>query len=196
MQAVIRRAGRTDERVLAVDMDEFWVFGYGSLMWNPGFAFEEKRQALISGYRRALCVRSWVHRGSPEAPGLVLGLDRGGSCRGMAFRVSPSGREDVIAYLRERELVTHVYMERTVAIRFADGRRAPALTYVADRKHRQYAGALSAHQAAGIVATSFGQSGPNTDYVFNTLAHLKEMGIRDHWLEDVAALVAASKNQA
>lgn len=181
---------------MAVDMDEFWVFGYGSLMWNPGFPFEEKRQARISGYRRALCVRSWVHRGSPDAPGLVLGLDRGGSCRGMAFRVAPAAREDVIAYLRQRELVTHVYRERTVGIRFSDGRRVPALTYIADRKHRQYAGTLSAHQAAGIVATSFGQSGANTDYVFNTLAHLKEMGIRDHWLEDVGALVAAGQTQA
>lgn len=193
---MIRQPGRKDERVLAVDMDEFWVFGYGSLMWNPGFPFEEKRPARVSGYRRALCVRSWVHRGSPDAPGLVLGLDRGGSCRGTAFRVAPADRQGVVAYLRERELVTRVYVERTVAVRFADGRRVPALTYVADRKHRQYAGALSAEQAAGIVATSFGQSGPNTDYVFNTLAHLKEMGIRDHWLENVGALVAASRNQA
>jgi glutathione-specific gamma-glutamylcyclotransferase len=170
---------------LALDMDEFWVFGYGSLMWNPGFAFIEKSPALIFGYRRALCVRSWVHRGTKQSPGLVLGLDRGGSCRGMAFRAASIDQVEVVAYLRERELVTNVYLEREAPVRLACGRRVKAIAYVVDRAHQQYAGALDAIEAARIVHHAKGRSGPNDAYVFNTLAHLREMGIRDHWLEEV-----------
>ncbi|OAP46567.1 gamma-glutamyl cyclotransferase [Sinorhizobium saheli] len=172
-------------------MDEFWVFGYGSLMWNPGFRFEEKRTARAFGYRRSLCVHSWVHRGTEHRPGLVLGLDYGGSCIGTAFRVASSEKADVIDYLRERELVTRVYKERTMPVQLADGRRVPALAYVTDRSHAQYAGALTAAQAAATVAGAVGKSGPNREYVLNTLAHLKEMGIRDHWLEEVAAMLEA-----
>ncbi len=174
---------------MAVDMDDFWVFGYGSLMWNPGFEFQEKIPARAFGYRRSLCVHSWVHRGTQEKPGLVLGLDHGGSCRGMAFRVDRSLKDEVVAYLRERELVTHVYKERTMPVLLGDGRRALALTYVIDRAHVQYAGALSAETAAAIVADAVGKSGANPDYVLNTLSHLKGMGIRDHWLEEVASLL-------
>jgi len=170
-------------------MDEFWVFGYGSLMWNPGFEFAERSQALIYGYRRSLCVRSWVHRGTEQNPGLVLGLDRGGSCRGMAFSVAPESWDEVIEYLRERELVTNVYLERRVPLVLADGRAVKAVTYVVDRSHRQYAGALDALDAARVVDQAEGRSGPNDAYVFNTLAHLKEMGIRDHWLEQVVGEV-------
>ncbi|MBW6423842.1 gamma-glutamylcyclotransferase [Rhizobium sp. XQZ8] len=173
------------------DMDEFWVFGYGSLMWNPGFAFEEKMPARAFGFRRSLCVWSHVHRGTPDHPGLVLGLDRGGSCRGVAFRVSLEKREDVLDYLRRRELVTSVYLERILPVSLSDGRQARAVGYVVDRGHMQYAGALAVERAAEVVRSSVGQSGPNDAYVFNTLAHLKEMGIRDLWLEGVGAAVAA-----
>lgn len=166
-------------------MDEFWVFGYGSLMWNPGFEFVERSQALIYGYRRSLCVRSFVHRGSRENPGLVLGLDRGGACRGMAFRVVPDKWDEIIDYLRARELVTNVYLERHLPLQLSDGRSARAVAYVVDRAHEQYAGALDALTAARVVDVSVGQSGPNDAYVFNTLSHLKEMGIRDRWLEQV-----------
>ncbi len=172
---------------MAADMDEFWVFGYGSLMWNPGFPFEEKLTARAFGYRRSLCVHSWVHRGTERRPGLVLGLDYGGSCIGAAFRIAPSERAGVVDYLRERELVTHVYKERTMPVQFMDGRRVPALAYVVDRAHPQYAGARTAAEAAATVAGAVGKSGPNSEYVLNTLAHLQEMGIRDHWLEEVAA---------
>ncbi|ABR61377.1 gamma-glutamylcyclotransferase [Sinorhizobium medicae] len=178
---------------MAVDMDEFWVFGYGSLMWNPGFRFEEKLTARAFGYRRSLCVRSWVHRGTELRPGLVLGLDYGGSCVGTAFRVESAQKTGVIDYLRERELVTHVYKERTMPVLLSDGRRVPALTYVIDRSHAQYAGALRAEEAAAAVAVAIGKSGPNSEYVLNTLQHLREMGIRDHWLEEVAARLAASE---
>ncbi|MBB4065127.1 gamma-glutamylcyclotransferase [Gellertiella hungarica] len=164
---------------------DFWVFGYGSLMWNPGFEYVESAHARIHGYRRSLCVRSWVHRGTQERPGLVLGLDRGGSCLGMAFRTLPEHEDAVVDYLRRRELVTHVYLERRLPIRLTDGRQVMALTYVIDRTHVQYAGGLDAEHAAQVVATASGQSGPNDAYVFNTLQHLQEMGIRDHWLEEV-----------
>lgn len=170
-------------------MDEFWVFGYGSLMWNPGFGYVEKAEALLFGYRRSLCIYSWVHRGTEASPGLVLGLDRGGSCRGMAFRVAPAAWNEALAYLRERELVTNVYLERTMPIRLVDGRRVIAVTYVADRDHSQYAGTLDPVGAARIVESAEGHSGPNDAYVFNTLAHLREMRIRDHWLEQVAVEV-------
>ncbi|MGK6313189.1 gamma-glutamylcyclotransferase [Neorhizobium sp. DT-125] len=175
---------------MAWDMDEFWVFGYGSLMWNPGFAFEERRPARAFGFRRSLCVWSYVHRGTPEHPGLVLGLDRGGSCRGVAFRVNGEGREDVLDYLRRRELVTNVYKEKILPVSLGGGRQVKAVGYIVDRQHVQYAGALDVEEAARIVRASVGQSGPNDAYVFNTLSHLKEMGIRDHWLEGVGAAVS------
>lgn len=171
-------------------MDEFWVFGYGSLMWNPGFEYRERRLAVLRGYRRALCIHSWVHRGTREASGLVLGLDRGGACKGAAFRVDPEKRDDVVAYLRERELVTNVYLERLLPIRIEDGRRATAITYVADRDHVQYAAGLTVEAAAEIVATAEGKSGRNADYVSNTVAHMRELGIRDHWMEAVAERMA------
>lgn len=176
-------------------MDEFWVFGYGSLMWNPGFAFDARTQARAFGYRRALCVRSFVHRGTPDRPGLVLGLDRGGSCRGVAFRVPPPDREAVLDYLRKRELVTHVYLERHLPVALEDGRQVKALGYVVDRAHPQYAGALDVEEAAHIVHVSTGQSGPNHTYVANTVAHMQEMGIRDAWLEGVARTVASLQGQ-
>lgn len=171
-------------------MDDFWVFGYGSLMWNPGFAFEERQQARLHGYRRALCIRSNVYRGTDEKPGLVLGLERGGSCLGVAFRVKGKEYDPVMAYLRERELVTNVYKERVVNIAMVDGRRGSAVTYVADPAHDQYIGGLAVAEAAAIVATAVGRSGPNTDYVFNTIQHLQDMGIRDTALETIAASVS------
>lgn len=176
------------------DMDEFWVFGYGSLMWNPGFSYEERMQGRMIGYRRSLCVRSWHHRGTQDRPGLVLGLDRGGSCRGVAFRVAPENREETVEYLRERELVTHVYLERSLPVRLDDGRRVQALTYVVDRSHHQYGGAVSVEEAAMIVNQAAGVSGPNPVYVANTVAHLRDMGIRDQWLEQVVAEIERLEN--
>lgn len=181
---------------MTADMDEFWVFGYGSLMWNPGFDYEAREIVTAQGFHRALCIHSWVHRGTRENPGLVLGLDRGGSCKGAGFRVALDKRDDVTAYLRERELVTNVYLERRLKIRFRDGRTATALTYIADRNHPQYAAGLTVDDAAGIVARSEGKSGHNADYVANTVAHMKELGIRDHWMEAVAEKMAALRQAA
>lgn len=169
-----------------VDMGDFWVFGYGSLIWRPGFAHIETQRAHLHGFRRSLCVQSYVHRGTKERPGLVLGLDRGGSCVGLAFRVPGDLREEVVTYLRERELVTNVYVERTHVVRLAAGGKVEALCYIVDRAHEQYAGNLHEADAARIVAGAVGQSGPNEEYVLNTLQHLEALGIRDHWLEGVA----------
>ena len=171
--------------------DDFWVFGYGSLMWRPGFPHLRAERAALSGYRRSLCVRSFVHRGTPERPGLVLGLDRGGSCVGVAFKVEGGLRTEVLGYLRDRELVTNVYLERSVTIRLSDGRRVAATAFVVDRAHVQYAGSLTCEAAAGIVVGAVGRSGPNEDYLLGTLAHMRTLRIRDAWLEKVAELVAA-----
>lgn len=176
-------------------MGDFWVFGYGSLIWRPGFEFVEEAPALLHGYRRALCIRSWVHRGTREVPGLVMGLDRGGSCRGMARRVEAAHREAVIAYLRERELVTNVYLERWVPIRLDNGRRERALTYVVDRGHEQYAGALPPGEVAQIVSGASGKSGANIDYVLNTVAALQKLSIHDHRLEAVSRELAKWKDE-
>ena len=171
-------------------MGDFWVFGYGSLIWRPGFAHVETRRARLHGYRRSLCVYSFVHRGTRQRPGLVLGLDHGGSCVGLAFRVPGELRDEVIAYLRERELVTSVYLERTLKVRLDGGGMVEAVAYIVDRKHEQYAGALDAAHAAAVVRGAVGQSGGNEDYVLSTLKHLEALGIRDHWLEDVARGIA------
>lgn len=170
-------------------MDDFWVFGYGSLMWNPGFTFEERQTARLHGYRRALCIRSNVYRGTVDKPGLVLGLERGGSCHGVAFRVSSKNHDEVMAYLRARELVTNVYKEKLVPLNLEDGRRLTAVTYVADPGHEQYVCGISALEAAHIIASAAGSSGPNQDYVVNTIAHLKALDIRDQLLEEIAGEV-------
>ncbi|MET2831788.1 gamma-glutamylcyclotransferase [Mesorhizobium shangrilense] len=167
-------------------MGDFWVFGYGSLIWRPGFAHVETQRARLHGYRRSLCVYSFVHRGTRERPGLVLGLDRGGSCVGLAFRVPGDLRDEVIAYLRDRELVTSVYLERTLKVRLDNGAMVEAVAYIVDRDHEQYAGGLDAAHAASVVRGAVGQSGNNEDYVLSTLKHLEALGIRDHWLEEVA----------
>lgn len=171
-------------------MGDFWVFGYGSLMWRPGFAHTETHRARLHGYRRALCVHSHVHRGTAERPGLVLGLDRGGSCIGMAFRVPDTLRDEVTEYLRERELVTNVYHERRLPVRLENGPVVEALTYVVDRAHPQYAGRLDAEHAALAVNGAVGVSGPNEEYVLNTVQHLGALGIRDQWLENVAKRIS------
>ncbi|MEI8719266.1 gamma-glutamylcyclotransferase [Mesorhizobium sp. ISC11] len=171
-------------------MGDFWVFGYGSLIWRPGFAHVETQRARLHGYRRSLCVYSFVHRGTRERPGLVLGLDRGGSCVGLAFRVPGDLRDEVMAYLRERELVTNVYLERLLKVRLDGGGTVDAVVYIVDRQHEQYAGALDAADAAVVVRGAVGQSGNNEDYVLSTLEHLEALGIRDHWLEEVARQVA------
>ena len=174
-------------------MTDFWVFGYGSLVWRPGFLFQEQRLARLHGAHRALCVYSWVHRGTPERPGLVLGLDRGGTCRGLAFRVAAGDRQAVLDYLRAREQVTAVYLEREREVRFADGSATRALCYLVDRSHPQYAGKLGEDAQFDIVAGAEGRSGANRDYVLNTATHLAELGMADARLTRLAERLAADR---
>jgi cation transport protein ChaC len=155
-------------------------------MWRPGFAFEEAAPALLKGAHRALCVYSWVHRGTRDRPGLVLGLDRGGSCRGVAYRVDGARREQVIAYLREREQVTGVYQEAWRSIRLDRPQPVRALTYVVDRRHVQYAGTLTPAVVLAHIRAGPGQSGDNREYVLNTAGHLRDLGVRDNTLDWLA----------
>ena len=178
-------------------MTELWVFGYGSLMWRPGFPFEERVPARIYGAHRSLCVLSHTHRGTKSRPGLVLGLDHGGSCRGVAFRIADKNGESVIAYLRRRELDSDVYVEawRPMRLDTAAGRQVDALLYVVDRTHPQYAGNLPKSEALEIVRGAKGHSGPNRDYVINTANHLRQQGICDPMLDWIAKrLIRAEPN--
>lgn len=167
-----------DDPVAELPAGDLWVFGYGSLMWNPGFPHGQARLARIHGYHRSLCVWSWVHRGTRERPGLVLGLDRGGSCLGIAHRVAAAHRDETVRYLYARELVTHVYIPVIRPIRIPELGTVAALTFVVDRDHDQYAGKLSATEAAWTVRHARGASGANPEYFANTMAHLEELGIR------------------
>jgi cation transport protein ChaC len=166
------------------------VFGYGSLMWRPGFEYVEKVPARLIGEHRALCVYSFDHRGTPEKPGLVLGLDRGGACRGIAFRVAPDLRDATIDYLRAREQTTHVYREvkRSVWLNGSQ-QRVSALTYVADRSHVQYAGRLPLDEQLRIVRQGHGRSGNNRDYVLATVKAIEAEGFRDEQLHRLAMML-------
>jgi len=170
---------------------DLWVFGYGSLMWRPGFPFIEQVAARLIGEHRALCVYSFVHRGTPEKPGLVLGLDRGGACRGVAFRVAEKHRGETVAYLRAREQVTSVYREvmRSVWLENEPRQRVSALAYVVDRGHVQYAGRLSLPEQLRHVQQGHGQSGPNREYVIATVKAIEAEGFRDSQLHQLATML-------
>ncbi len=167
-----------------------WVFGYGSLMWRPGFTPVEARMAHLQGYHRSLCIYSHIHRGSVDNPGLVLGLKRGGSCEGLALSIPENQASSILSYLRERELANRVYHEKLHLLKLDDGREVEALVYVADESHEQYADNLSAQDAAHIVFGAVGISGSNIDYVVNTVSHLKQMGLEDNNLENIASLLS------
>lgn len=168
--------------------EDLWVFAYGSLMWRPGFEYRERVHARVTGLHRALCVYSFVHRGTPEKPGLVLGLDHGGACRGVAYRVAAAARGETIAYLRAREQVTMVYREtmRPVALDGAPTRRVRALMYIVDRSHPQYAGRLDLERQLHFVRQGHGHSGPNRDYVLATVREIEAQGCRDAGLHLLA----------
>ena len=161
------------------DNNDLWVFGYGSLMWNPGIDFEEVQRAKVYGLHRAPCIYSWVHRGTRERPGIVLGLARGGACIGKAFRIHSSNAEKTLAYLRARELVTNVYLERHRQLFLDSGQQVTAVTYIADTRHEQYAGRLGHEELIAQIKGAVGKSGPNESYITDTNDHLLEMGIKD-----------------
>jgi len=168
--------------------EDLWVFGYGSLMWRPGFPYLERISARLVGLHRALCVYSYVHRGTPEKPGLVLGLDRGGACRGIAYRVAAADRRPTVAYLREREQVTSVYLEtsRRITLATTPTRDATALVFLVDRSHPQYAGRLDLERQVHLVRQGHGRSGANLDYVLSTVAEIEAQGCHDAGLHAIA----------
>ena len=171
--------------------DDRWVFGYGSLMWRPGFAFAERQPAMLRGRRRAFCIYSVHHRGAPEAPGLVLGLAPGGSVRGVAFRIAHQDWPSVYAYLREREQPTETYVESRAQVRLPAGRRVQALVFVSDMRHPQWAGDLDLDSQARLIAGSEGLSGRNIDYLRDLVMHLREEGVADHAMEALLQKVEA-----
>lgn len=167
-------------------MNDLWVFGYGSLMWRPGFDYEEVSHAKLFGLHRRLCIYSHFHRGTPERPGLVLGLDKGGSCAGMAFRVGGDKREKTIAYLRDREMINGVYTESFRKVYLAGGAQVSALCYSAVRDHVQYAPRMRHEEMLKWVKGAKGKSGPNEEYVISTADKILQMGAKDKALEKLS----------
>jgi len=172
---------------------DLWIFAYGSLMWRPGFEFEEVVHAKLVGWRRNFCIYSRFHRGSPRRLGLVLGLDRGGVCEGLAFRVSAARASETLRYLREREQIISVYREALVPVTLmtSDRPEVMALTYLVERAHPSYAGQLALTKQAHLIRGASGRSGNNTEYLVSTLAHLAELGIRERELERLMGLVGS-----
>lgn len=171
---------------------DLWVFGYGSLMWNPGFAHTERRAAHLVGHHRAFCIYSTHHRGSHEKPGLVLGLDRGGTCHGATFRVAPELRRDVLFYLRQREQVSGVYREARVRLEIdcdSQTEEVDGIAFVVEPKHPSYTGAMSVAKQARLIRAARGQSGPNVEYLVNTWRQLCSAGIRDRTIDRVICSV-------
>jgi cation transport protein ChaC len=173
-----------------------WVFGYGSLMWAPGFVYCEARPARLYGWHRALCILSIRNRGTLECPGLALGLDRGGACRGIAFRIEPAEEEAARAYLWEREMSHGVYRPTILRVRLDDGGRVPALAFVARRDHPQYIRGLSTERAAALVAQGSGEYGTSLDYLRNVVEHLDATGIRDGPLHAVLKAAERARSAA
>ena len=171
---------------------DLWVFAYGSLMWDPRFPHVETRPAVLHGYHRALCVYSVRNRGTPDCPGLVVGLDRGGSCRGHALRVAAENIEATRAYLYERELGTGVYTPAMRKLRLDGNEAVSALAFVTRRDHTQYAGELAPEHAAELVLQGHGAYGSSLDYLQNVVRHLHDFGISDGPLHHVLAIAEAN----
>jgi cation transport protein ChaC len=170
---------------------DFWVFAYGSLIWNPGFPYKSREAAKLVGYHRGYCITSQVYRGTPEAPGLVLGLERGGECEGVGYRVAAELHEETMRYLRERELITDVYDETLLTIETRDGGRHQAYAYVANTAHEQYVAMDDFELAIERIANAAGEAGPNYEYALNTWVNLAGLGIRDLLVERVADALRA-----
>jgi cation transport protein ChaC len=173
---------------------DLWVFGYGSLMWDPGFAYLRAAPALLRGYHRAFCVYSLRFRGTPEQPGLVLGLDRGGACRGIAFLVAEANRTAALEHLWLREMSHLVYRPRLLPLE-VESNKVCALAFLADRTHENYAGRLELGHVASTIRACCGAGGPNIDYLENTLRHLDELGIREGRLHAILKAVQALDRQ-
>lgn len=164
--------------------DDFWVFGYGSLMWRPDFDFIESRRGVVLGYHRSLCIYSHIYRGTPDRPGLVFGLDRGGSCPGLLFRVAGKNRRRVMEILHEREMNNGVYVPRWLRARL-DGGLVDAFGFVARHESAQYAGRLPLPTIVTLIRQGHGSGGSCRDYVANTADHLESLGVTDRPLRAI-----------
>ncbi|RDD61906.1 gamma-glutamylcyclotransferase [Ferruginivarius sediminum] len=174
---------------------DFWVFGYGSLIWRPGFPHVEVRTGMLRGYHRRFCVYSHRYRGTPECPGLVLGLARGGSCRGLVYRVPAAEGEAVMDYLYEREMILGVYDPRWLKVDTDEGRVAAA-GFVVDTAHHQYAGRLSMPELSRLILQGRGKGGTCLEYLRNTVHHLEALDMHDRALHRLLAYVEAGKADA
>ena len=182
---------------MTVSKDGFWVFGYGSLVWQPGFDFTDRRVARLDGYQRSFCMWSIHHRGTEDHPGLVLALDvaEGRHCDGVAFRVAPEKAADTLAYLRDRELISSAYVEVERSVTLDDGRTVRAFVYIVDEDHVQYCGGLSLERQAEVIASAVGGRGPNTEYLWNVADHLRALGLGDDELDWLSHRVRAMVGQ-
>lgn len=173
-----------------------WVFGYGSLLWNPGFEVAEQAIARLPGYARSFCMWSVHHRGTEDAPGLVLALDEapGASCEGVALRAAPGSEAQTLAYLRERELISSAYVEHELPVDLVDGRQVTALAYVIDKDHAQYCAGMPLERQAQVIARAVGGRGPNAAYLNNTAAHLRDLGLADADLDWLVRRVRALRS--
>ena len=177
--AELERALIENRRIDPEPGKEFRVFAYGSLMWRPDFDFSHIVPAVLYGYHRAFCITSTHYRGTPEKPGLVLGLDRGGMCHGRMFRIAPDKAPDVAEYLHAREMVNSCYLPKWLKVRLPNDTETTALAYVADRRHPDYRGRLDDDRIVAAIARASGTTGSNLEYLRNTVAHLDDMGIKE-----------------
>ena len=176
---------------------DLWVFGYGSLMWSPCFEYRQKALGRAHGYHRALCILSTRYRGTRSKPGLVMGLCRGGSCWGVAYRIHAPRLRRALARLWYREMPRRVYEPRLIPVRLSNGKEVRALAFVADPEHPAYVRELDLHGRARLVAQGIGSRGPCVDYIRNTLEHMREVGVRDPHLERILhAALALRENGA
>ncbi|MDI1286007.1 MAG: gamma-glutamylcyclotransferase [Reyranella sp.] len=175
--------------------EEAWIFAYGSLMWNPALEFAESSPSRVEGWRRSFCFWTPYGRGSPELPGLMLGLEGGGSCEGIAYRLAPHQVRSELEILWNREMLSGVYQATWVPTLLRDGRTVTAVTFVVEPAHCQYCGDLSMERAAHHIAFAEGRRGACRDYLTNTAEHARLLGIHDPYIEELMERVATLRGE-
>jgi len=175
--------------------EEAWIFGYGSLMWNPAIEYAERATGRVDGFRRSFCFYTPLGRGTPELPGLMLALERGGDCEGVAFRLAPHQVRSELAILWNREMLSGVYVPVWVPVKLRDGRTVEAVTFAVDTAHCQYCGGLPLDTAAHHIAFAEGRRGACRDYLASTAKHAREIGVHDPYIEELVARVTALRGE-